>query len=227
MEYAQTRMQARYGAHPDEVQWRQLSEQRDFAGYVTAVLAMPCGSWVAGIDETAGLHEIERTLRRRWRESVRELARWMPEEWRAAVLWTAPLIDWPALAYLAGGHAPPRWLAEELEAGVVFGQASAAEGLAGWIAEWVRRWPEAPEEETHCLRILLKSVQAHLGQFPEVDPVSTWETRRHFRRQLTFAFRAAAMRPAAAFYFLLLQALDLERLRADLVVRVLRRRRPS
>lgn len=224
MEYAQTRVQARYGARPGEAQWRQLSEQRTFAAYLATARALPCGSWLTGIDEAAGPHQIERALRRHWHDNVAELASWMSPEWRPALSWTAHLIDWPAWCRLAQGDALPPGLAQEISQPAGAATAAAGDGRRGWIAEWQRRWPDEPEAERHSLQVLLQRVENHLADYSGLAPALAWEARRRFGQQLVFAFRAATMRPCVAFIYLLLHALDLERLRADLIARALQRR---
>jgi len=227
MEYAQTRMQARHGSRPDASQWRQLSEQREFAAYLSTAHALPCGSWLAGIDEAAGPHQLEHALRRHWRDTVDELTGWMPEAWHPALRWTAPLIDWPLFCLLLTGDTPPHWLNKKISDAAFVPPAEASQGLAGWTAEWVHRWPDAAEEERQSLHKLQQRVQKHLAEFAKLDPASAWESRRQFEQQLSYAFRRTAMRPTAAFIYLLLHALDLERLRADLLARALQRRRAS
>jgi hypothetical protein len=225
MEYAQTRMQARHGARPDEALWRRLGEQRRFADYLAAARPTALGVWLAGIDEAAGLHEIERALRQRWRESVGELARWLPPEWHDAVLWAAPLVDLPVIAHLAQGGKAPGWLARDV---------AAAKGApdwhdrASWFAGWRARWPAAEDgDEAASLRGLAAEVEEHLTDFAGLDAGAAWEARRAFAEGLRRAFRLHAARPTAAFVYLLLLALDLERLRGELVGRVVHRRHAS
>lgn len=223
MEYAQARMQARHGSRPSEAQWRQLGEQRELAAYLAAARALPFADWVAGIGDTAGPHEIERALRRRWRRSVGELARWLPPEWHAAVDWVAHLIDLPVRVHLARGGGMPSWADED--AALADGRAD--DELARWVAEWVRRWPADEDDEARTLNTLRRQIAAHLGDFAGLDPGRAWEARRDLGLRMTHAFREFAFRPTAAFAYLLLVALDLERLRGELVVRALQRRRRS
>lgn len=219
MEYAQTRMQARYGARPSEEQWQRLFEHREFATYLAAVRTSPLGGWIAGIGDDAGPHEIESALRRQWYAAVAELARWLPDEWRNAVRWTAALIELPARAHrVRGGVLPPGREREVTSA-------AAADDLEAWLAGWVGRWPEGLGDDAAVLRDLRRRIEAHLVEFAGLAPESAWEARRIFAFRLRHSFRELAMRPPVAFIFLLTQALDLERLRGELVARALRRRR--
>jgi hypothetical protein len=221
MEYAQARMQARHGARPDEAQWRQLGEHRELAAYIAAVRATQLADWIAGIDDRSGLHEIERVLRRHWRQTVGELVRWLPPEWHAAVHWTAQLVDLPALSHLARGGTMPQWLKED--AGFSL-DAGASADVRAWVVGWVRRWPDDQEDETQTLRALAERVEFHLKHFAGLDAARAWEARLAFRLDMVRAFRRLAFRPGAAFVHLLLHALDLERLRGELVIRALQRR---
>ncbi|TRZ94042.1 MAG: hypothetical protein D4R84_09525 [Rhodocyclaceae bacterium] len=222
MEYAQARLQARYGAHPVEAEWQQLGVHRDFVTYLAAARAMPFADWLAGIEDSAGPHEIERALRRLWRDDVAEVARWMPAEWSPATRWVETLIDLPALAHRERGGTLPKGveLADGLEP-----FAGGKPGLAQWQAHWIRLWPENHERDRRELIKLGDSLRRYLANFAECDAAAAWETRRALRLRMTYAFRRSALQPVAAFFFLLLLALDIERLRADLMLRALHRRR--
>lgn len=222
MEYAQARLQARYGTHPVEAQWRQLGVHRDLAAYLAAARAMPCADWLAGIDDGAGPHEIERALRRCWRRCVAEVAHWLPAEWGPATRWVASLIDLPAFAHGERGGVLPKGVEIDPQLALLAGGKA---DLDRWQAHWMRLWPQ--DRDTECLELKQLSVRLrrHLADFAQCDAQAAWEARRALRSRVVLAFRRAALQPLAAFLFLLLLALDLERLRAELMLRVLRRRR--
>lgn len=246
-EYAQARMQARHGARPDEALWQRLGGQSGLAAYLAAARATSLAGWVSGIGERADSHEIELALRQRWREAVAELARWMPREWQAAVRWSAGLVDLPARAWLsspspgfsgidpaapdglsmAGGE-PWRWMAKEAALAAAGAPPSGQRSsLDAWQQDWRRRWPDGAEERgdeaggSEALRRLAAAVAAHLAAFPQLPPAGAWEARRALGHEAARCFRRHACAPAAAFAWLLLLALDLERLRAELVLRAL------
>src|ERR1035437_3185706 len=110
MDYAQSRLQARFGEFTDELLWQKLEGVPETDGALE--IARSCGlrRWVAGIAPHADSHEIEIALRARWRECVTEIASWMPSCWQPALLWTRELADLPALCYLARGGAPLQWM---------------------------------------------------------------------------------------------------------------------
>lgn len=224
MEYAQARMQARHGARPDEAVWQRLGGQAGFAAYLAAARATSLAGWLAGIGERAGPHDIELALRLRWREAVQEVARWVPAEWAGAVRWTAGLVDLPAFAFLAAGAAPPAWMERDPVLAVCVnepGRRSPAT-VDGWLAAWRRSWPPAEEEARRLAGIAL-GVQAHLRRFAELPVAAAADARRALARHAARWFRRYAQSPAAAFAYLLLQALDLERLRGELLLRALPR----
>ena len=218
MEYAQARLQARYGARPDEALWQRLAGQGDLGGYLAAARATSLAGWLSGIGERADSHAVELALRKRWREAVGELARWLPAEWRAAVAWSAQLIDLPALAWLAGGEAPLAWMEKDpvLAAEPAGRRPNSRES---WLAGWRQRWPDGAEGE--ALAGLGAVVEAHLAAFAQLPPAAAVEARRALADEARRRFRRGAGHPVAAFAWLLLLALDLERLRGELVLRAL------
>lgn len=221
MEYAQARLQARYGAHPVETQWRQLGAHRDIAAYLAAARTMPFADWLAGIDDSAGPHEIERALRRHWRRCVAEVAHWLPAEWGPATRWVASLIDLPALAHRERGGPLPKGVEIDPELACLAGGKA---NLDQWQEHWMHLWPQDREAECLDLRQLSVRLRHHLADFAQNDAQAAWEARRALRNRVVLAFRRAALRPVAGLLFLLLLALDLERLRAELMLRTLRRR---
>ena len=113
MEFAQARVQARFGERPTELHWRRLEAMRELPAFLEAARGTGLGRWVAGLHDRSGTNEVEIALRERMRSTIRELAGWMPEPWCAAVMWTRHLVDLPALVHLARGHRPFPWMRED------------------------------------------------------------------------------------------------------------------
>ncbi len=243
MDYAQARLQARFGERPDETSWRRLADARGPAALLEIARDSGLRRWVAGIEASSDHHRIEISLRARWRECVAETASWMPERWRPAVLWTAALADLPALCRLARGEAPLEWMRRDpvlepyagardderraklrREALAFAGAAWPERGAApagrsferqvrrAWREEWRRRWPHRGDAQ--ALEDLAGSMESRF-----VEPVAAG--REAFLRRLRAQFRRSTLRPGAAFAFLAFCALDIERLRAELLARVL------
>lgn len=240
LEYAHARLSARYGERPDELAWRRIEHVRALPALLDAVRASALRRWTSGIATRSTPHEIERALRGHWRELVAEVAAWMPEDWQAAVDWCAAIVDLPLLQHLARGGAVPPWmhddpvyrgLAERESAG--FGAAPADEALAPlaaawsdpdrigalWLAELRRRIPQASRGDRTLIDEAGRAMGAHLAAFRDRAVRDGWPLRRALQARLSILFRRAMIDPAAAFIFLALAALDLERMRGELMRR--------
>ena len=240
LEYAQARLSARFGARPDELAWRRIEHLRDLSALIDAARTSAFGRWITGIGPTSPPHDIERALRARFREQVAEVASWMPEPWQPAVAWCASLADLPAVSHLARGGAALPWmrddpvtrdLTEREAAG--FGAAPVGGALAPlsaawaeperldrlWRAEWRRRRPRGDAEDMALTDALAATLAAHRAAMRDPALRDGTPLRRALQAKLTLLFRRAMLDPAAAFVFLAQIALDLERLRGELLRR--------
>ncbi len=240
MDYAQARLQARFGQRPDETLWRTLERAHGFAAALEIARSSGLRRWTAAIDPASDSHAIEISLRAQWRECVGEMARWMPERWQSATLWTSRLPDLPALCHLARGEAPLPWMSLDPELrpyATADAQARDArlrqEALAfaaplwpaagtpatgdesfetrlrrAWLEEWRRRWPV--RGEAGALEELIALVESSLE-----EPMQ--RARQDLMRRLRGLFRRSTLQPAAAFVLLAFTAIDLQRLRAELL----------
>lgn len=241
LEYAQARLSARYGERPDELAWRRLEHVRALPALLDLARASALSRWMAGFGAHSMPHEIDRTLRGHWRELVAEVAAWMPEDWQPAVRWCTTLVDLSVLQHLARGGELLPWmrddpvyaeLAERESAG--FGAAPEGGALAPlaaawgdadrigslWLAEWRRRIPQSRRSDSDLLAEVGRALGAHLGAFRDRAVRDGWPLRRTLQARLVLLFRRAMLDPAAAFVFLALSALDLERLRGEVLRRV-------
>lgn len=126
---------------------------------------------------------------------------------------TAPAPVLPAAALTGTVYAP---LAAAWPAPATLG--------AAWHAEWRRRLPRPlrpPEAGEDSLRQLVQTLRAHAGAFAAAPPAQAGLLRRALQARLTLLLRRSALEPAAAFTHLALSALDLERLRGELLRRAL------
>jgi hypothetical protein len=253
IEYAQARLQARYGQRGDEPLWVQIRSARSFGAVLETLRASPLRRWVTAIPVDADADEVELRLRAELRGAIAEVASWMPDEWHPALLWTAHLVDLPAVARLASGEPSLPWMKRDavlqqyaeadadlrraalrngpLAAVVraIEGQAAegatrhpaAAEAVARttWLDEWRRRWPDRTGEDALALEALARLFNRHLPRFAELGAEEAWALRLDLETQVATRFRRHALTPVAAFAYLALVALDLERLRGHLVVR--------
>lgn len=194
--YAQARLQARHGRRPDDATWQLLAASRSAAQAIAQARAGPLGDWLQGLDERADAHAIERHLNRRWQQRVDAVARWLPAPWRAALQQFGRL---PLLA--AAGES---------------GDADAL--LAAWQADWQRSLPAAARALRQVLPLPAQQLLPRLaGQRGGRAAASAAATQQRLQRLA----RRHAGSAVAAFAHLALQALELERLRGELVVRAL------
>ncbi len=239
--YAQARIQTRYGGRPSETAWRQLDGVSDFALYLERARATPLGPWVANLSPSTAVHEVESRLRAAMRALIDEVAGWLPREWRAAVRWAVHLVTLPIAQHLARGAEVDPWMRRDDSLAPLLAAASDGPGgrfacvparrppvpgqetwlLDAWLEEWRRLWPPMGEGERRSLERVAQGIGMHLRGFARVPPERAWEARRALQQTLQQQFRGAAFEPAAAFVYLALVALDLERLRAALVGRAL------
>lgn len=246
MDYALSRLQARFGERPDELLWQKLEAAPEPAAALE--IARSCGlrRWVAGIAAHADSHAIEIALRARWRECVTEIGAWMPGCWLPALLWTRGLVDLPALCHLARDGAPLPWMLDDpvlqvyaradpktretmlREHGLALlgpefetpGRAvlPASLGPSQICTAWLGEWRRRWPRwaDTASLDHLARLFDAAMKQ-----PAVTG--RPELLRQLRSLFRRSVLRPVFVFIYIAFAALDVERLRAGLVNHALAR----
>ncbi|WP_137893146.1 hypothetical protein [Ramlibacter sp. 2FC] len=240
--YAQARIQARYGERPQPQVWQQLDGVADFALYLEQARGTPLRPWVASLAPSTPVHELESRLRAVLRALIDEVAGWLPREWGPAVRWTAQLACLPVAQQLARGAEPRPWMRRDdslapwlsaspegpdgRPAGPMARLRQAARQEGGWLpdawlAEWRGLWPLMDPGQRRSLERLAQLIRSHLLGFARMAPERAWELRRALQQTLQRWFRGAAFEAAAAFIYLALVALDLERLRAALVGRAL------
>jgi hypothetical protein len=249
IEYAQARLQARYGARATAALWTQVRSARSLAALLESLRDSPLKRWVGAVGVEADVDAIELHLRASFRDCVEEVAGWMPDAWRQAVRWTRYLVDLPAIVRLAGGEAALGWMRRDpslqpyadpdpeiarraLVSGPLKNIVRALERTPDalrraeyqvareqWLVEWQLRWPDTHGEDAAALIGLTRVVLDHLTRFMAADGEDPWALRRDLESQVAARFRRHALTPTAAFAYLILTALDLERLRGHLVVR--------
>lgn len=236
--YAQARVQARFAALPGEDAWQALAAARSLAAFLEDARTGALRDWVKGFSGQSDVHDLEAGVRVQFRETADELARWVPEPWAPALRWTRWLILLPLLDHLARGGSVPGWVRRDAglarllgEDGTLdtvrLGRLGAAplvgsEDPAGaWLAAWRARWPSCSGEALGNLGALATLLGDHLTAFREAPTRSTWELRGALTARLRHLFHRRLLQPAGVFTYLVLVALALERLRAELVTRVL------
>jgi hypothetical protein len=242
LEFAHARLHARHGERVDAVGWRGIELLRDLGPLLERGRAGALQPWLVGITAESTPAQIESLLRDRWLALVGEVRGWMPPAWKPALDWCAVLGDLAALQHLARGEEPPRWMQGDLRwqalcrADAASRPAELAQGPwspltpawtrpealgEAWLAEWRRRMPPTTGDAERALTELTRIVLDHRGAFAGAPPDRGWLLRSALRDRLSRLLQRAGLGPAAVFAHLALCALDLERLRAELLRRAL------
>jgi len=237
--YAQARIQARYAELPKEDDWLRLAGARGLGVFLEEARTGALRGWVKGFSNLSDAHDLDRGLRATWREAVAEVAGWLPEPWRPAVAW----LDWlpllPLLTHAGRYRGLPAWVADDAslkplqgpdgaldprflkDAGAAALLVPPADLPGAWWSHWRGLWPTGDKGALARLEGLTARMQRHAESFAQAGTDSAWPLRRELRERLRLEFHLVPLQPAAAFAFLGLLALDLERLRGALMQRAL------
>lgn len=93
--------------------------------------------------------------------------------------------------------------------------------LLAWLDAWRALWPPCGDEDCAALEQLVAVVARHLRRFAAAAPEDAAALRADLQARLLTLLRRHPARPVALFAALALHALDLERLRAEFVLRAL------
>lgn len=91
--------------------------------------------------------------------------------------------------------------------------------VRAWHAQWLQRWPRCSEEHRQALLLLSRTVQRHLTAFGTLPVDAAAPARERLAERVRRQLHDAAAQPAALFAYLLLVALDIERLRGEFTLR--------
>lgn len=242
LDFAQARLQSRHGQRAGDLDWQRLETAREFGLLLDAARASPLRPWVAGLTAQATSSEIEAALLAHWRALVAEVGAWMPPAWRPALDWCAVLPQLPALQHLLRGGEPAAWMHDDADLralcaapvndrrqALVAGAwgALALDGPApaslahAWWAEWARRLPQPPGPADDSLRAVVAALRSHCAAFATAPPGPGGLLRQSLRARLLLLWRRATLEPGLAFIHVALCAIDLERLRGELLRRAL------
>ena len=237
----QARLQARFSRLPDAGTWRHLVATRSLSAYLEEARGGPLRPWVAPFSRHSDAHDLERGIRAQFLLQIGETAHLAPAAWRPAIEWARWWAVLPLLPAIHGGSTPD-WAREDrllagllpagggidgpamraVGAGRLYAALTAGEPLhQAWLLHWKGLWPDGGGGAVDTLLRLEALMEAHIRLFHELPPDQTWVAREALRRQLCNRFHRWLQEPANLFVFLLLVALDLERLRGDLVIRAL------
>lgn len=238
LELAHARIMARHGQRVAETTWQRIEVVRDFAPALELARGSALRPWLVGLSADSPSGQIEAVLRGHGQAMVDEVAAWMPAAWQPALAWCARWPDLPVLQHLArGGELPPGLQDDDRWVAVVHDRGSAAPLAGGpwtslspawtdpdrfgdqWLAVWQRLLPGAALNNDGPLKRVLALWREHGLAFAQAVPGQGWPQRTALRTRLALLLRSVALDSAAAFIHLTLCALDLERLRAELLRR--------
>lgn len=80
--------------------------------------------------------------------------------------------------------------------------------------------PRLSEEEAAHFLVFVRAVESHRSAFSRAAVDEGWRLRHRLEEKLTALFRRSTLQALAAFAFLALQWLDLERLRGEIARRL-------
>ncbi len=242
LEYAHARLHARHGQRVGEADWRRIEVVREFAPLLELARGTSLRPWLVGISADSSVHQVEASLRGHWRALVDEVVAWMPRPWQASLAWCAVLPDLALVQHLARGGETAAWMqvdrvwrelsgAQPQARRAVLGAGPFAALAVAWPApqtmaqawqtEWQRRLPKPPSAAGDTLGPVVRALLDHGRAFAGAALGEGWLLRSSLHARLSLLLRRAAVEPAAAFIHLALCALDLERLRAELLRRML------
>lgn len=244
--FVQVRLQARHGARPDAATWAQLESIQDPARFLDVARTTALQPWVTPLTADTDVHTVEQFWRKHLREYIDAIAAWHPQAWAPAFQWTKRLLDLPAIQHLATSDWVPPWMQEDealqecafpraedrLRAlasldcsSLVQAARSGISLLDAWRDQWRRLWPAAPRAQLAAIEHLSRELDIlalpppgeHISIFPVV--------LEHLEARFRHAFRRDFFQPAAGFIHIALVTLDLLRLRAMLLPRIIFRAR--
>lgn len=241
--YAQVRLQARHGMRASEALWQPLVAISEYRSFLEQARGTSLRRWISNISPISPVHEVEQRLRGEFRRRVAAVSGWVPKPLQPAVRWTGVLIDLPIVDYLMRGEPLIAWMLDdeylkpiaaadpEARAATLARSAYAplAKGRGSWRERWLEEWQRrlislSTRHRQHVMR-LVRSVRAHLDSMnPRVDeePMparAVAALRKALEQRFTYHFRAGFLEPTAVFAFLMLEALEFERLRGELLGR--------
>jgi len=237
LDYAQARMQSRLGRRPSEPVWSAIEHAREFEAVIDLARGTTLAEALHDLGEAREVHAVEGRLRLHWRATVEEAALWMPGRWRAALRWCAVLPDLPALHHAASGRAAYDWMradpiyrelvdedgvrvpADHALAPLAAALTAPRELARAWGREWLRR-AGLSDDQLEGLVPIRRLLAYRLVPAKVVAEAGQVRVRRDLDAGLLAAFRRHAIEPLAAFAYVGLVALDLERLRGEVTRRL-------
>ncbi len=191
-DYALTRLQARMAREMRGEDWRRLGNARGTVAVLALLRASAAARWANGLSGSEDPHRIEASLRERFRERVREIARWADPGWRAALDWCAQWVDLNP----ADGETDP---------------------AAAWLTELQRRIPQLAGSDRDELNWLVRTLSDHRQAFAALAAGTGWHLREDLQRRLATRIGRYRLCVAHLLTAVALLWLEYERVRGELL----------
>lgn len=192
-DYALARVHARAAGGMRGEDWRRIGNARGTAAVLALLRSSNAGPWVAGLTSGDDPHQIEASLRERFRERVREIARWADPRWHAALRGCEGLVEPPGQ------------------------QAAIADPVSAWLAELRPRMPAMTCDDHNEFRWLVQTLEDHLHRFAGLAAGNGWHLREELQRRLTGRMGRNRLSPAHLLTAVALLWLEHERVRGELL----------
>jgi hypothetical protein len=240
---AQARLQGLRSRRPSAAEWVALEATLGLDEYLARARQAPFGLWIESLGTEPALHEIDRVLRAAFRAECTRLASWYGEPWNRALAQLAAILDLPLLAALRRGAVLPASAGDDpVWRGLIAAPADerfqlatglqpppdssgATTSLEDWARAWLAALPACTPETRAGFAALARAAVEFQRRGAAADRFATPALRMHER--LALLFRRHAGTPVAMACEIAAAALDLQRLRAGLVRRVLAQRAAS
>lgn len=111
--YALTRMHARFAERPTADARKRLVAVGDFGHFLQAAARAGFSAWLARLGPSSSSHQIELSLRLRFRALLDEVGQWLPARWSGGIDWLKLAPELPALDRLLRGEAASAWMRQD------------------------------------------------------------------------------------------------------------------
>lgn len=235
---AQARLHGLRSGRPGSGDWLALEATLGWDEFLARARQAPFGRWLDSLSNEPTLHDIDRVLRAALRRDCARLANWYGEPWRKALLRLSAIVDLPLLAGLLRGDPAPATASDDpawrpLIAAPATERFRLATGLllpsdhrvdAGLFDAWIRAWLAALPACTPEIRAGFSELTRVVADYRRRSAIAAATPAMRMHARLALLFRRHAGTPVAMACEIAATALDLQRLRAGLLRRLLTKR---
>lgn len=238
--YIQARLQARLANFADEKDWVVLNTLTDISTYMEQLKHSILAPYWLAIDEDSTSYEIERRLRMLWHNAIDEINIWLPKSYIPILNWYHILPYLPFLKPLLEAEEEPfEWMQEDVwlkpylkdsqlisHDWYIFQKSddlSKTKLYQLWLEQWQNLWLSLfPQQKREALVLGKHIVAIYQGRLSsQYLQQARSEHYQNYQVILRRFFHQNLLKPIIIFAYLGLIALDLYRLRAELLERLL------